>query len=215
LAVTEEEWKTTSDLYKMLEWSGALITDRKRCLLLLQCCRTYPEEVRSEISHLLVEAEKFIEGCLAPDMANSCAGEASRIKEQQVECQDFDKAVVSRMAQFIFKLPSNPLHGYLYCHTSELQWPDCERTKEKQLCDILREIFNPFALLSLDPRWLTSSVVDVAEAIYQEKAFDRMPILADALMDAGCDSEEVLGHCRSEGPHVRGCWVVDLLTGRM
>jgi hypothetical protein len=44
--------------------------------------------------------------------------------------------------------------------------------------------------------------------------FERLPILADALMDAGCDSEEVIDHCRSDGPHVRGCWVVDLLTGR-
>jgi len=64
-----------------------------------------------------------------------------------------------------------------------------------------------------DPRWLTSDVVDLAKAIRSERAFDRMPILADALMNAGCDSNEMLGHCRESGFHVGGCWVLDLLLG--
>ena len=83
------------------------------------------------------------------------------------------------------------------------------------LCQLLRDIFgNPFRPVTIDPRWLTSTVIDLADAIYTERAFDRMPILADALMDAGCDSEEIINHCRGPGPHVRGCWVVDLLLGK-
>ncbi len=79
-------------------------------------------------------------------------------------------------------------------------------------CQILRDIFgNPFRPVALDPRWLTSTVIDLARTIYEERVWERMPILADALMDAGCDSEEILNHCRGPGPHVRGCWVVDLL----
>jgi hypothetical protein len=66
----------------------------------------------------------------------------------------------------------------------------------------------------LDPRWLTSNVGDLSRTIYAERAFERLPILADALMDAGCDNEDILAHCRSEGPHVRSCWVVDLLLGK-
>ena len=62
--------------------------------------------------------------------------------------------------------------------------------------------------------WLTPDVVGLARGTYEETAFDRLPLLADALMDAGCDSEDILTHCRSEGPHVRGCWVVDLLLGK-
>jgi hypothetical protein len=54
----------------------------------------------------------------------------------------------------------------------------------------------------------------LAQAIYDERAFDRLPILADALLDAGCDNEELLAHLRSEGPHVRGCWAVDLILGK-
>ena len=57
-------------------------------------------------------------------------------------------------------------------------------------------------------------MVQIAQAIYDDRAFDRMPILADALEDAGCTDRAILDHCRSEGPHVRGCWVVDLLLGK-
>ncbi|MCE9530975.1 MAG: hypothetical protein K8T89_07610 [Planctomycetes bacterium] len=73
---------------------------------------------------------------------------------------------------------------------------------------------NPFRPVTIDPRWLTSNVVDLALAIYEDRAFDRMPILADALMDAGCDSDEIIHHCRGVGPHVRGCWVLDSILGK-
>ena len=63
-------------------------------------------------------------------------------------------------------------------------------------------------------RWLTSTVLGLARAIYADRAFDRLPILADALEDAGCDDADVLAHCRGDGPHVRGCWVVDLVLGK-
>ena len=82
-------------------------------------------------------------------------------------------------------------------------------------CCFIRCIFgNPFRPVSVNPSWLTSTVVALAEGIYQERAFDRLPILADALEEAGCDHADILNHCREPGEHVRGCWVVDLLTGR-
>jgi hypothetical protein len=80
---------------------------------------------------------------------------------------------------------------------------------------LFRCIFgNPFRPVALDPAWLTSTVVDLARGIYDERAFDRMPILADALQDAGCDNDDALNHCRGPGPHARGCWVVDLILGK-
>jgi len=79
----------------------------------------------------------------------------------------------------------------------------------------LRCIFgDPYRPVTIDPRLLTSTVIDLANAIYDERAFDRMPILADALMDAGCASEEIIAHCRQSDEHVRGCWVVDLLLAK-
>jgi hypothetical protein len=83
-------------------------------------------------------------------------------------------------------------------------------------CGFLRCLCNPFRPATLDPAWLTSTVVALARGIYEDRAFDRMPILADALQDAGCDNEDVLSHCRAEKwEHVRGCWVVDLVLGKV
>jgi hypothetical protein len=80
---------------------------------------------------------------------------------------------------------------------------------------LLRDIAgNPFRSISLDARWLSSTVVDLARTLYDERVFERMPILADALMDGGCDSDEILMHCQGPGPHARGCWVVDLLLDK-
>jgi len=79
-------------------------------------------------------------------------------------------------------------------------------------CTILRDIFgNPFNPVTLDSAWLTANVVGLAQSIYDERAFDRLPILADALEDAGCTNADILNHCRQPGEHVRGCWLVDLV----
>jgi len=73
---------------------------------------------------------------------------------------------------------------------------------------------NPLRPITINLSWLTSTVVALAQAIYDDRAFDRMPILADALEDAGCTNQDILAHCRSGGEHVRGCWVVDLLLAK-
>src|SRR5262245_10858723 len=67
---------------------------------------------------------------------------------------------------------------------------------------------------TIDPAWLTPTVVALARGIYQDEAYDRFPILADALQDAGCEDADILDHCRGPGPHVRGCWLVDLVVGK-
>jgi hypothetical protein len=72
----------------------------------------------------------------------------------------------------------------------------------------------PLRTVSLDDDWLTSTVVALAKQMYESRDFSPMPILADALQDAGCDSDDILSHCRGSGPHVRGCWVVDLVLGK-
>jgi hypothetical protein len=87
--------------------------------------------------------------------------------------------------------------------------------EEREQAALLFDVFgNPFRPVTVDPQWLTSTVVALARGIYADRAFDRLPILADALQDAGCDHPALLDHCRSGGPHVRGCWVVDLLLGK-
>jgi hypothetical protein len=84
--------------------------------------------------------------------------------------------------------------------------------EERAVCDLVRCVFgNPFRSAQIDSSWLTSTVVALARGIYEERAFDRLPILADALQDAGCEDEQMLGHCRGLVPHARGCWVIDSL----
>lgn len=90
------------------------------------------------------------------------------------------------------------------------------------MCGLPRDVFgNPFRLVSLDPVWRTADVVRLAHAAYDERILPsgeldphRLFVLADALEDAGCQSADVLGHLRGPGVHVRGCWLIDLLTGR-
>jgi hypothetical protein len=79
---------------------------------------------------------------------------------------------------------------------------------------ILRDIFaNPFRLVTTDPSWVTPDVVQLAQAIYDERGFDTIAELADALQEAGCTNHDILRHGRQEGGHVRGCWLIDLILG--
>ncbi|WP_246523698.1 hypothetical protein [Gemmata palustris] len=82
-------------------------------------------------------------------------------------------------------------------------------------CSAIRDIFgNPFRPVVFSPYWRTDTAVSLARQMYESRDFSAMPILADALQDAGCDNDDVLSHCRAPGEHVRGCWVVDLVLGR-
>jgi hypothetical protein len=91
-------------------------------------------------------------------------------------------------------------------------WPETS----PELCDLLREVVgNPFRTTQVDQQWLAwnqKTVATLARAIRSEKKFDLMPLLGDALEDAGCTDPTILAHCRDSRPHVTGCWVIDLLT---
>jgi hypothetical protein len=83
------------------------------------------------------------------------------------------------------------------------------------VADIYREFTpNPFVPLSWNPDWFTSTVRDLAAHIYESREFSAMPILADALQDAGCNDEQILMHCRANKSHARGCWVLDAILGK-
>jgi hypothetical protein len=94
--------------------------------------------------------------------------------------------------------------------------PELERAVH---CRLLRCVFgHPFRPVNLDRKamlaWNNGTVHQLACMIYEGQGFDVLPILADALEEAGCPDQTILDHCRDEGPHVRGCWVVDLLLGK-
>jgi hypothetical protein len=94
---------------------------------------------------------------------------------------------------------------------------DRERKEFFTQSHLLRDIFgNPFRPVAFDAAWRTSTAVALAQGMYESRNFDAMPILADALQDGGCDSDDILTHCRDpQQVHVRGCWVVDLVLGKV
>jgi hypothetical protein len=93
------------------------------------------------------------------------------------------------------------------------------RAEQSAQADLLRDIMgNPFRPAPrVDPMvlaWNAGTVVKLAQVIYDERRFTDLPILADALEEAGCTNADILDHCRGLGPHVRGCWVVDAILGK-
>ncbi len=113
-----------------------------------------------------------------------------------------------------YTLDLDDLHDYIIT-----QWepPNSEITvseSETVIFQLAHEWCREYGLLLFQPAWRSETVVALASGIYAERAFDRLPILADALEEAGCNHPDVLAHCRGSGPHARGCWVVDLVLNR-
>ncbi len=113
-----------------------------------------------------------------------------------------------------------------YLHYAEMKVPGvvphdrkftaAQQTEEQAQAQLLRCIFglSPEIPYATPLCWLTTPVGSVAHRIYEERCFEELPILADALEEAGCFNEDMLNHCRMDKIHDRGCWVVDLVLGR-
>jgi hypothetical protein len=100
-----------------------------------------------------------------------------------------------------------------------LAWREAERLSKadarRRAYPVFREVAGPKPAVAFSPEWRTSTAVQLARQVYESRDFGAMPILADALQDAGCDSDDVLNHCRDANQvHVRGCWVVDLVLDK-
>jgi hypothetical protein len=93
---------------------------------------------------------------------------------------------------------------------------DSIRMVEERIRKLIREVHgNPFRPVKFNKKWLTDTAVSLARTMYDSRDFSAMPILADALQDAGCDNEDILSHCRDPKQlHIRGCWVVDGVLGK-
>jgi hypothetical protein len=104
----------------------------------------------------------------------------------------------------------------LYPEGADEEARECDATEARAQCDLIRDFFgNPFRPATFCPEWRTDTAVQLARTIRESRDFSAMPILADALQDAGCDNADVLNHCRdATATHTRGCWVVDLVLGK-
>lgn len=199
----EEEWRTTHDLYLFLRTRKERErTDRKTRLMAATCvlATLRDNERSSENENFIQRLMRLIENGPKTDWI------AQRERLMGEWWQEF----------LLDPLSHRGLTNILRAILGTLPPFKTQPEESRAACmKIARDIYsNPFHVSELDPRWLTSSVLDLADGIYTDRAFERLPILADALMDAGCDHDEIIHHCRSPGPHVRGCWVVDLILGK-
>jgi hypothetical protein len=97
----------------------------------------------------------------------------------------------------------------------QLRPHDLSKVIRRLAASLLRELLlDPFVPPTWNSDWFTSTARDLAAHIYAEREFSAMPILADALQDAGCNDEHILNHCRANKPHARGCWVLDAILGK-
>jgi hypothetical protein len=185
--MTEAEWLASTDPTPMLEALRGKASDRKLILFSLGCWTTREWYAETEWDdEIKLQTELVLAG--AEPLAK----------------------LICLFGAFNFAAPPTPDR---WAEMVTRKRPDPTPTESVQ-ASFLRDIFgNPFSPTAIDPSWLTSTVIAVARGVYADRAFDRMPILADALQDARCDDTDILSHCRSEGPHVRGCWVIDLILG--
>jgi hypothetical protein len=198
--MTEAEWRAATDPTPMLEFLKNKATARKLWRYTLGCGE--PTEVDPRF---FLAAELHSEGGRSEQFLQFLANHG--LSELQVAWVN-----AYRMAENAPATSDWPALRWL----RRAFTPSASRYPVGEVqAGLLRDIFgNPFRSVTTNPTWLTFNVVALAEGIYADRAFDRLPILADALQDAGCANPEVLSHCRDGGVHVRGCWVVDLLLGK-
>ena len=226
--MTEAEWLACDDPHgPMFLVLDGLVHDgrasgRKLRLLAVACCRRICPEPSDERSRTAVEvAERFADGDATPDelhAAYSAAGEAvddcasvSLLAEDQAIAAYLTAATgVDEASALETEGNDDVLHSLGYAWNGDLA------VAMRQQAQLLRDIFgNPFRPATFDPAWRTETAVVLARGMYESRDFAAMPILADALQDAGCTSDDILSHCRDEKQvHVPGCWVIDLVLGK-
>ncbi len=228
--MTEGEWLSSVDPTPMLEFVRGHASDRKFRLFACACCRNVWSLVVEERWRKAVEiAEEFAD--------QACSSE--RLKEEwdaegvTAVGHAIDGATAADARWGADWAARNAVQAVTEFRLRDLKRPDSrekirawrmrrlereessEQSERKIQTARLRDIFgNPFRPATFDPSCRARNVIGLANSMYDERAFDKMPELADALERAGCRDEAILNHCREPSEHVRGCWVVDLVLGK-
>jgi hypothetical protein len=224
-AMTEGEWLECNDPALMLEYLDDRVSERKLCLFACACCYRTWHLLQDERSRKAVEvAERFCEGAateheirVAREAASEAAGLGRFGGDDSWQRDSFAAGLESAAKAAAWAVTWD---GCGYSEVSDAAataavptWADRGEEFRMQAA-ILRDIIgNPFQHVAIDPAWHTPKVVSLARAIYDCRACERLSSLADALEETGCSNADILDHCRGPGPHVKGCWLVDLLLG--
>lgn len=201
--MTEQEWQNATEPHTMLEFlrCRGKPNERKLRLFAVACSRRMGNWIDALGRHAVDVAERFADGFATPEELR-----AARLACQGAGGEAAWYAAASNPAIAARNAARSAQAGALMLGT--------ETDELIAQAKLLRNIFGDhFQDLSADPAWLTPGVVQLAQAIYNGRTFERLPELADELEMASCVNGDILGHCRGRGPHVRGCWVVDRLIG--
>jgi hypothetical protein len=222
--MTEEEWFAASDV--ALRAAATALDSRRSRLLASACCRLAAERIeaaRSNVSEVAEAVERF-----ADTGQSKAALRRARQAARAARAQAFvaapspvspGTAAVLRLlwAAEVAATENAHRHAVEEVAAALQLYGEPVYTPAFRNCflayrDIVAEVSRP---PSFSLSWRTATAVQLAKQMYESRDFSLMPILADALQDAGCDSDDVLNHCRdANAAHVRGCWVIDLVLNR-
>ena len=232
--MTEAEWLNCNDPHDMLRFVKGhrgmrkQKKQRQQRLFSVGCCRRIWSLIPNGRSRFCVEvAERFADGNATVAELRAADKEASGIctlngpSEPLFSCaqvcyenNDGQHVSTTTMSAVFNQLYPNSDGDDAMSVLGGRRDGACPSEAREQ-CRLLRDIFgNPFRPVAFDPVWRSEHTVGLAAKMYEDREFAAMPILADALLEAGCENSDLLTHCREPGVHVRGCWVVDLILGK-
>jgi hypothetical protein len=229
--MTEEEWLSCDHPALMLNLIRGKSSERKLRLFACACCRSVWSLLNSA---LLWHAVEIGEGCADRLIDEK---EIDRLQQEMWISETVDRNAQNAAAGAVAP-PHFLSQGWFVHAVAALEHerafqeavrrgerrlpPDIKRRSVRALMGLFRDVFvNPFRPVVLDPRWQTPLTVDLAEAAYQQRILPvghldpvRLAVLSDAIEETGCADQTILGHLRTPGPHVRGCWLVDALLSK-
>src|SRR5262245_24423407 len=215
--MTDEEWRTSADPEEMLRQLRRLKALRTRPwrLFACACCRRIWDKLDGKARRAVEVTEDFAQR-KATDADRALA--VRRIGSAEGAAVAAVRLAASPTAYMVtdgFAAHRRSLDAAVAGVRGRGEATRARAAERVVRADLIREVFgNPFRVAMLDPSWLAWNgglVERLARSIMDERAWDRLPVLGDALEEAGCTDADILAHCRGPGPHVLGCWVVDLL----
>jgi hypothetical protein len=235
--MTESQWLACTDPVRMKWFLQGKASPRKMRLFDCACCRRIWRLLTDQRSRRAVEvAERHADGEADDDLLTSAFTAADRAIPRTAGLgpeSAFHAALVAAAppgelvytplvwlstSEFAATAVLYEAYGQAVAGGTRKLPAHVQQAEKAAQAALLRDLFgNPFRTTSLDPVWTTwhdGLPVKMAAAIYAERRFEDLPILADALEEAGCEQPDVLAHCRGPGGHARGCWVVDLILSK-
>jgi hypothetical protein len=218
--MTEAEWLASFNARALIAAVRGKASERIWRLFLVACGRNFADRMRDPRSRNALEvAERFADGTATQKELQAARAQAEEASHQAHRDEWEEDVRANFRVNAAWQAAWEALKAAdaaLPCVAEDL---DIGRIDEGLLFpDLLRELFgNPFRWKVIDPVWLSlndGAVRKLAQMIYENRSFDLLPILGDALEEAGCADHDVLDHLRGPGPHVRGCWALDLILGK-